>query len=155
MSFRKRKVRSDKKFRWRKKNGKMSPYYPKRGRNDPIKIWFWEQLPMPKESIRRIPVGLRSTARKVIFKKCIRADVPIDRLRTKGNIEDLSIDIMQRPGDFYIMTFCKRKNKWGVSPVKACSIKIVETDQGLKARFQRNFRLFRYWFWLDGGKLAI
>ena len=144
-----RKIRSDKKYKYRKKQGKMLPYYSKRNKNDPIKLWIWEEMPMDADSIKRIPVGLRSTARKVKFMHRMRIDVPPERISSRKLIESLMEEVVGRSGSFYIMTFCHRKNKFRVSPVKACSVQIFETDQGIKARFGKDWRMFRYWFFKD------
>jgi hypothetical protein len=143
----KKKRRSDKKYKYRRKHGKLIPYYPKRNKNDDIKIWFFEERPMSADSIRRIPAKLRSTARKIAFVPSIRVDVPPSRLSNEKNIEDLSIEVMGRPGSFYIKSWGHAKNPYHCSPRTLCTVKIFETEEGLKARFGKAVRIWRYWFW--------
>jgi hypothetical protein len=151
--IKKRKVRSDKKFISRRKHGKMLPYYSKRKPNDDYKIWFWEEVPMSEDSIRRIPKGLRSTARKVIFAKRMRVDVPPVRLCNEKAIEQLAVEIIGEPGSYYLMMPCHAKNKFHCSYKKACSLRIIESDGQLVGRFGKNFRLFRYkQFWRGNKK---
>lgn len=145
--LKKRKTRSDKKYVYRKRHGNFIPYYPKQDKNDNVKIWFWKLELMSKDGIKRFPKHLQTSIKKTIFKKSIRVDVSPLRLSTKKEIEELSKEVLGEPGIFYIMMFCHRKNKWGVSPVKVCSIRISEVNGELKSKFIENFKLFRYWFW--------
>ena len=135
------------KYKYRKKNGKMQPYYSKRNRNDPVKIWWWRAEPMPYASFRRIPKRLRPTSRKIIYVKDIRVDIAPTELSNKKKIEEMAILTLGREGEFLMMMFCKRKNSWGVSPVKVATVVIKESGGGLKAEMIENKRLFRYWFW--------
>lgn len=142
-----RKVRSNRKYKYTKKRGKMQPYYSKRDRNDPLKVWFWRAEPMSYSSIRRIPKKLRPTARKIIYVKDIKTEANPKELSTKKKVEEFALACLNKEGDYYMMMFCKRKNQWGVSPVKTAEIVIKETTFGLKAEMIKNFRLYRYWFW--------
>ena len=144
--LKKRKERKDKKYKYHKREGKFQPYFPKRNRNDPLKIWWWSVEPMSKESCRRFPLRIRAKIRKVVFKKSIRVDVSPSRLSSKRKIEELAVETLGTTGVYYLMMFCKRKNQFGVSPVKTASVKIIETSEGLKARFLQSFRLHHYWF---------
>lgn len=148
----KRKIRSDKRYVYRKKHGNFTPYYPKQDKNDNVKIWFWKLDKMSRDGIKRFPKYLQPSIKKTVFKKSIRVDVPPQRLSTRKNIEELSKEILGETGIFYIMMFCKRKNKWGVSPVKVCSVRLSERNGELEAKFIENFRLFRYWFWSERRK---
>lgn len=150
--LKKRRTRKDKKYKYRKKSGKFQPYFSKREKGDPVKIWFWEVKPMSKEGIRRFPRHLQPTLHKKIYEKSIRVDVIPKRLSTKREIEILALEVLGYEGMFYLMMFCKRKNQFGVSPVKVCSLKISNSLNGLKAKFLENFRLYRYWFWMEGKK---
>lgn len=150
--LKKRKQRKDRKYKYRMKHGKFQPYISKRNKGDPIKIWFWSVEPMSKEGIRRFPRHLQPTVHKKVYKKSIRVDVNPERLSTKREIEKLALEVLGYEGDFYIMMFCKRKNQFGVSPVKVCSLKIDKSPNGLKAKFLENFKLYRYWFWKEGKK---
>ena len=145
--LKKRKTRVDKKFKTRKKKGKMIPYYSKRKKSDPVKLWTWSCEPMPYKSIQRIPPRLRPTARKFIYKQGIRIDVMPKDISTKEKVEQLLLDVEKREGDFLLMMFCHRKNKYRVSPVKVCRVVIRESKDGLVAQMVENFRLKRYWFW--------
>jgi hypothetical protein len=148
----KRKARKDRKYKSRYKRGKFQPYFPKRNRNDPIKIWWWSIEPMSKDAYKRFPPHLRAIIRKTVFKKSIRVDVLPIKLSNKREIEELAIETLGTTGYFYLMMFCKRKNQFGVSPVKTASVKIIETPEGLRAKFLQNFRLYRYWFWEERRK---
>ena len=143
----KRRLRRDRKYRYRKKRGVMQPYFSKRNKNDLLKVWWWEAKPMPPESAKRIPKHLRPTARKIVYLQGIRVDVPSSRLSNPMEIEHLAMETLGYEGDFLLMMFCKRKNKFGVSPVKSARVIIKETSLGLKAQFVESYRLHRYWFW--------
>ena len=147
LKSKKRKPRKDKIYKYRKKKGILQPYFSKRKRDDPLKIWWWEIKPMSKESIKRIPKNLRPTAKKQIYVPGIRVDVLPERLSSPKEIEELALETIGHTGDFLLMMFCKRKNSWGVSPVKCARVIIKETSDGLKGQFVESFRLQRYWFW--------
>jgi len=146
----KRKVRSDKKYKYRKKHGKMQPYISTRQRNDPVKIWFWEIVRKDKDSMKKIPKKFRPTIHRFNYVPFLRCDVLSERLSTRKEIEKLTEEVIGVPGTFLIKMFTHKKNKFHCSPTKVCSVKIMETKDGVKAVFLENFKLFRYWFWAEG-----
>lgn len=145
--MKKRKIRRDRKYKYRKKHGKMQPYYSKRGRDDPLKIWWWREEKMPYESYLRIPAYLRKTARAIVYKKDLRVDVPYELLSNKKSVEELALTTLGTEGSYLLMMFCHRKNKFGVSPVKVARVIILQSEDGLSATMTHNYRLNKYWFW--------
>lgn len=143
----KRKLRSDRKYKYRKKHGKMQPYFSKRDRNDPLKIWWWKCENMSHDGIMRIPKHLRATALKIVYKPYMRVDVDYHEMSNKSKIEDLAVLTIGLPGEYLLMMFCKRKNKWGVSPVKTARVVIKECSEGLMGVMTASYRLHKYFFW--------
>ena len=142
----------NRKYIYRKKHGKMIPYIPKRGRDDPVMLWAWREEPMPYSSIRRIPKKLRPTARKIIYKKDKRFDVAPKEITNKEDFEKICNLALDEVGNYLIMMFCHAKNKFGVSPKKVASIVIRDTPTGKEAVLVKNWRLYRYWFWKGGSR---
>ena len=143
----KRKTRSDKKRKYRKKYGKLVLYVPKRKRGDSISVWFWERKPMSFDGYKRWNKKLRLKIKKVITKfvdKPILVD-PYD-LSSVEKIEELAVEVIQYPGMFLLMMPTHSKNTHHVSYKKKAVIKIVETEEGLRAKLLDYFNLSRYWF---------
>lgn len=143
------KGRKRKKYRGRpvSKSRKIK-YEKKKGQKEILKIWIWQRAPMSKEGYKRWNKKMRPYIKPYIFLFHVRADVPVERLRNKREIEDLMLEIVGHEGDFYMMGFSKTpRNKYRVKPVKMARILILESREGLKARMVENFRLWRYWFW--------
>ncbi len=151
--LKKRKVRKDKKYKYRKKrlSDKFIPYIPKQNRNDKIKIWFFKVEKMSKAGYKRFPPQLRPHVRTTIYKPHLRIDVLPERMSSKREIEMLCEEIGLEEGKFEIRMFCKRKNQWGVSAVRVCTIQMLETPEGVRCKFlSAERRLGRYWFWKEG-----
>jgi len=146
----KRKVRSDKKHKYRKNRmGNLVIYKPKRKRDDPLRVWFWERLPMSWDGYKRFPRRVRP----YIHKKITRfVDKPFlvepEQLSTKENIAQLAVNVICHAGEFILMLPTHSKNTHHVSYKKKVRIRIVETEDGLKAKVIRIYSGFqRYWFW--------
>lgn len=133
--------------RKRKHFGKLIPYVPKRNRGDPIKIWFWIVLPMSREGYHNWNRKIRGNIKPTIYKPFRRVDVPPSVLSTAESIEEMAIDVIGHEGTFLIKTFCKGKNKFGVTNREIARVRIIDTEYGLKAKMYAGKRIFRYWFW--------
>jgi len=131
----------------RKKNGKYVPYKSNRGRDDPIKIYFFKQEPMSREGYDRWANKFKRKVRKIVYKPYLRVDIPPEDISTKEKVEQVCIDIIGTDGTFHMRGFSKGKNKWGVKQVTLAVIKIRDTSKGLVAKMTENRRLFRYWYW--------
>jgi len=151
----KRKTRSDKKRKYRKKNGIMQPYVSKRKRGDPIAVMFFEKKPMSYDGYKRWNNKIRPKIRKIIFdpvqvteeEKPYRLLVNPEDMSNVEKIEQLAIDVIQYPGAFQLRMPTHSKNTHHVSFKKKADIKIIETEEGLKAKLSNFFNLSRYWFW--------
>lgn len=143
----KRKIRKDRKYKYRKKHGKMQPYYSKRSRSDPIKIWWWKEEQMSSDGIRRIPAHLRATAFKTVFKPYLRVDIDPNELSNKKKVENIALLTIGLEGEYLLKMWCKRKNKFHCSAVKVARVIIKEGRDGLIAELVENKRLNHYWFW--------
>jgi hypothetical protein len=145
--LKRRKSRRDKKKKYVRHKGKFVPYVSKRGKSDPIKIWWWQVLPMSLDGYKNWNSTFRARLKKIVYKPLIRVDVPADRLSTRESIGDLAIETIGFDGNFLLKGFSHGRNKWHVKNVTLCKIKIVETPEGLKAFVTDTWRLSRYWFW--------
>jgi len=131
----------------RRKDGKLVPYVSKRNRNDSIKVWFWERKRMSYDGYQRFPRHIRPYVKKIITKfvgKPVRVDPEF--LSNIESIKQLAIDIIGYDGTFLLMMPTHSKNTYRVSYKKKAVIKIIETEEGLKAKVFEYFNLSRYWF---------
>ena len=149
--FRKRKIRKDKGRRRDKYKGRQIIRFPKRrGNKESLKIWFWEQGKMSREGYSKWSRYVRRHIRPIVYRFRIRADVPIEMLSTKEAIEELALEVMGYEGNFIIMGISgSPRTRTGLKWVKLCRVIIRNSQEGLRARFAENFRLWRYWFWRD------
>lgn len=132
------------------KRGRLIPYESKRKSTDPVKIWFWELKKISKESMKNFSRISRPHMRRTSFNPGLRVDVEQERLSSKDEVEEMAVDVLGYPGEFYIMGFGHSKNKYKVSPFKLCHIKIIDNGDGtLTCKMLKNFRLYRYKWW-DG-----
>ena len=143
----KRKSRRDKKKKYTKHGNKFIPYVPKRDKNDLIKIWVWQRIPMSIEGVKHFPKQVRPYVNRVVTKFGVRADVPPERLSNVEEIKNLAIEIIGYEGNFLIMGFSRGKNRFHVKPVKLCRVIITESPEGLHASVSETLRLSRYFFW--------
>jgi len=123
-------------------------YVSTRKRDDPIKLWFWEELPMNKDSYRNFSKQTRKYMRKIVYKPTLRLDIEPSMISTKELVEQLCLNQLWS-GTWLIMGFSHGKNKYGIKPVKLCKIRITEHPNGLRAKMINNYRLFRYSWWQD------
>ena len=133
----------------RKVNGKLIPYKSKRGRNDPIKIWFQEKKPMSK-------TGYYKWHRKIRGKIDRTIKVWIDRptlvnpadISTPEKIGEVAIQVLQYPGLFNLTMPSASRSSWRVSYKKKAIIRITETEEGLHAKVTNFSKMRHYgWFW--------
>lgn len=147
----KRRPRSDRKHRYVKRNGKMVRYVPKRKRGDPIKLIWWQVCPMSPEGYARFSRDTRAYMRRTVFKYVMRVDAPPERLSTKEEIANFALETVGFAGTFLLKGFSHGKNKWGIKQVTLCHVKIVESQEGLRAVVSNTSRVRRYWFWRETG----
>jgi len=154
VDLKKRKTRSDKKRKYRKKGGVMIPYIPKRKRGDPLRVMFFEKKPMSFDGYKRWNKKIRPKIKKIVFypvqiiegKKPYLLLVNPEDMSNVEKIEQLAIDVIQYPGAFQLRMPTHSKNTHHVSFKKKADIKIIETEEGLKAKVSNFFNLSRYWF---------
>jgi len=145
--LKKRKIRSDKKHR-RTKTGNLIKYSSKRDRNAPLKVWWWERRPMTYDGYRNWTKSLRPYVRKITTRFVGKPIlVEPERLCNVQAIEDLAVDTIQYPGIFVLMMPTHAKNSFHVCYKKKAKVKIVETEEGLKAKVIWVGSIRRYWFW--------
>lgn len=132
----------------RKKPGRMTPYVPVRKKDAPIKLWFWEEKPMSKEGYYNFPKKIRGKIRKIIYKPQLRIDVDPQHLSNTEEVKALCLEHLWE-GVWLMMGFSHGKNKVRVKPVKLVKIRILESPDGLVAKIITNYRLYRYWFWME------
>lgn len=145
--LKKRKSRRDPKKKYMIRKGKFVPYKPKRSRSDPIKIWFWERVPMSKEGYYKWNKKIRPRVKRIVTKFHVRVNVPPNQLSTEEEISQLVLDVIGHSGEFYMMGFSHGKNRFHVKPIKLCKIVIRESREGLTVKISETYRLSRYWFW--------
>lgn len=143
----KRKRRSDRKHRYRKKNGRMQIYVSKRKPGDPVRVWFWEKQPMSQDGYRRFPKEVRPYIKKKIFLFVNRpSSVPEDNVSSVEAIEQLAIMLVRYEGIFYLMMPTHRKNQGHVSYCRKATVYITQSSEGLRARVVNYGRMGRYPF---------
>lgn len=132
-----------------KRNGRFVPYVSKRGKNDPIKIWFQEKKRMSKDGYNK----WNKKARKYLDRTVkIFKDRPVlvkpEQINTPERIGEITIQCMQYPGLFNFMMPSGSKSRSGVSYKKKAIVRITETGEGLHAEVT-NFSQMRHyrWFW--------
>ena len=127
--------------------GRLVLYKPKRKKTDPLRVWFFEKTPMSSDGYRRWSRNLRPHIRKEVWRN---VDHPISvdpmNLSSIQLIEQLAIEVIAFPGLFQMRMPTHRKNRYHVSFCQKANIKIVETEEGLKARVSNYQNLKRYWF---------
>lgn len=145
--LKKRRPRSDRKHKYRKRNGKMVPYIPKRNKSDAIKIWFFEKKPMSFDGYKRWSKKLRPKIKKIVFYPVGKPILvqPSD-LSSVEKIEELAIEFIQYPGSFQLRMPTHAKNTHHVSFKKKADINITESEEGLRAKLLNYYNLSRYWF---------
>jgi len=142
----KRKTYAGKPIKKRRKYKDFVRYVSVRKRDAPIKLWFWEERQMNKDSYRNFSKKTRPFMRKIVYKPTLRLDISPEDISTKELIEQVCLDHLWT-GTWLIMGFSRGKNRFHCKPVKLCKVRITESPSGLKAKMVNNFRLWRYWFW--------
>lgn len=145
--LKKRKIRSDRKHKYVQRKGKFVPYKTKRQRGDPIKLWFWQRIPMSKQGRLKWNKKLRPHIKPMVTLFHVRVDVDPQDISNVEKIKELALTAVGHEGIFLLMGFSHGKNKFKTKPVKLCRIVIVNTREGLKVRVTELGRLSRYWFW--------
>lgn len=134
--------------RKRNRAGNLVPYVPKRGKSDPIKAWFFELRTMSIDGYRNWSRGAREHVKRVVFYPVGKPFlVEPERLSTPENIEQLAIDVVGFDGTFQLRMPCHAKNTYRVSFKKRATVKIFDSEEGLKAKASDINSLSRYWFW--------
>lgn len=131
----------------RRVNGKMVLYKPTRGKQDPIKIWFFQKSPMSYDGYMRWSRNIRPHIRREVWRN---VDLPVlvnpNDISTTQKIEEISIEIIGYPGVFQLRMPTHRKNQGHVSFCKKADVRISETEEGLKAKISNYSKMKRYWF---------
>jgi hypothetical protein len=145
-----RKRRKDRKNKYRKsrKTGKLVLYVSKRKKTDPIKLWFWAKEKISKDGHYRLPKHLRYIRYKTVFVGRPILVYP-EEISNRERIEQLAINIIQYSGVFYLMMPSGCKNSYHVSFKKKAMIKIVDIEDGLRAKVFWDTPLKRYWFYKE------
>jgi hypothetical protein len=145
----KRKFYNGKPTKRRKRNlqGNFIPYKSKRGRYDPISIWFQEKKKMSYEGYRKWNPKLRKKLDKTV-KPFVGKPVKVNpsSISTPEKIGEVAIQIIGYPGLFNFMMPSASKSSFRVSYKKKAVIKIVETEEGLHARVSNYSMMKHYWF---------
>lgn len=131
----------------RKVNGRLIPYKSKRGRNDPVSIWFQEIKPMSKEGYNKWSRKSRPYIDKTI-KPFIDKPTRIkpEDISTPEKIGKVAVDILQYEGTFnFLMPSASRSSK-RVSYKKKATIKIMQSEGGLYARVSNYGKMRHYFF---------
>ena len=130
----------------RKRHGKFVPYVSKRLRDGLVKIWFWEQLPMNKDSYKNFSKETRKYMKRIIYNPHIRIDVDPYQISNKELVEQLCLENLSE-GIWFMKMFSHAKNKYHSTKRIVAVIKITNHPEGLRAKMIENRKLWRYWFW--------
>jgi hypothetical protein len=144
----KRKTRSDKIHKHRR-NGNLIKYVSNRHRDDPVKVWFWQKLPMSRDGYMRFPAHLRMSVTKNVYKfvgKPILVDPNV--LSSKDAIADLAVSVIRYPGTFLLMMCGHAQNTHHTSYRKKAIIRIDENEEGLRGKVLWQ-SMYHYWFYKD------
>lgn len=146
----KRKFYSGKPVKKRRRvNGKFVPYKSKRGKNDPISIWFQKKRKMNYEGYMKFPPKMRSYIDKTV-KPFVGRPIKVNpkEINTPEKIGEVAISILHDTGTFNLMMPSASKSSWRVSYKKKAIIKITETEEGLHAKVTNYSKMRHYsWFW--------
>jgi len=159
--LKKRKKRKDAKYKYRKKHSRtldsvyFVPYKPKRKKNDPIKVWFFEKRPMSKE-------GYYNWNAKSRPKICPFVYYPVEKpfyvetsqIESPEAVGELAKNFIQYGGSFQMRMPGHAKNKGNASYYKKATIVIHENAQTgeLDVQVIDFWRMARYWFWVGSQK---
>ncbi len=121
----------------------------RRGNKTHLKLWWWRQLPMSKEGYYKWNKKARPMIKKIIYKFGIRVDTPVEQLASKKLLEEWALDNIGFDGYFLVMGCSgSPRTKTGVKWVKLFSVRILDSEAGLRAKVINNYRMWRYgWFW--------
>ena len=134
------------KNRYRRKHGRLVPYVSKRKRDAPLRLWFWNRVRLDKDAYLRFPRKCRAYMKfKTEFVGRPISVYP-DQISTPEKIEQLAVDTIQFTGNFILLMPSHSVNSFHVSYKKKANIKIVETEEGLKAKCFNYSKLSHYWF---------
>jgi len=145
----KRKVRKDKKHKYkRNRAGNLVPYIPKRKKGDPVRVWFFQMKPMSIEGYKNFARKIQPHVRRIVFRP-VGHPLSVDpsALSTPEAIEQTAIDIIGFEGSFQLRMPSHSKNSFHVSYRKKAIVKIVNSEEGLKAFSSEYSNMSRYWFW--------
>lgn len=142
-----RKIRSDRKHKYRHRHGKLVRYIPKRKRGDPIKLRFSQKVPMSPEGYMNWNRHLRSRLHKYVYNWILRIDVPTDRISSREEIGKLAIDLIGYEGDFIMFGYGHGRTPTHCKPIKLCNIKLIDSGEEIVAKVTNTNRLSRYFFW--------
>ena len=141
----KRKLYAGKLIKKRRKYKGFVRYVSKRKRDDPIKLWMVEILPMNRDSYKNFSKQTRKFMRKIVYIPRIRIDVDPYQISNKERVEQLCLDHLWS-GHWLVRGFSRGRNKFFCKPVKLCEVIITDSPTGMRAKMIFNHRLFRYWF---------
>lgn len=120
----------------------------RRGNKTEIKLRWMEKRKMSLRGWRAWNPKIRPKMHPYTYHWGSVVLTPVIDISNREDIEEWALTAIGYPGFFYVMGLSKTfKNKWQRKWVKMFSITIKETKDGLRAKFQRDFRMFRYWYW--------
>lgn len=134
----------------RKSNGFVR-YVSTRKRDDPIKLWFWEILPMNKDSYRNFSKQTRKYMHRKVYIPRLRIDVDSYQISNKELVGQLCIDHLWA-GHWLLKMFSHAKNKFHSTNRGVAEIIITDAPSGFRVKVIPSFGargLYRYWFWND------
>lgn len=144
----KRKTRCDKIHKHRG-NGNLIKYVSDRHKDQPIKVWFWQKIPMSKDGYMRFPAHLRVHVSKFVY-PFVGKPILVDsvHLSTKEAIANLAVSVVQYPGTFLVMLCGHSRNVHHCSYRKKAIVRIEENEEGLRGKVLWQ-SMYHYWFWKD------
>jgi hypothetical protein len=146
-----RKIYRGKKVRHKRRyKGRLIKYVSKRKEGDPIKLYFWSIDKMSLNGLHHFNRKVRNHVRRVVYgKNRLRVDVVPEDINNRYNLERFCEDILWQ-GNFLILMWTHRRNKFHCSPRAVASVSIKETSEGLKARVipsYKNRSIGRFSWW--------
>jgi hypothetical protein len=129
--------------------GNLQPYVSKRKKGDPVRIWFWKICEMSQQGFKNWARSIRPHIRRSVF-RFVGHPVFVDtsEINSPEAIEHTAINVIGFEGSFYMMMPCHSKNSFRVSYKKRAVVRIVDSEEGLKAFVSDCSKMSHYWFWI-------
>ena len=123
------------------------PYNSTRHRGERLHVQIVQRVPMSQEGFRNWNKKIRPKVKRVVFKAFPALRVPPEDLSNEEGIGNVVLDDRQGEGVFDLRMQSSSKSKKHVSYRTKAIVRIIDTEEGLKAKVIQCWKINKYFFW--------